>query len=252
MYEEINSLDRLREFMKIHVFAVWDFMSLVKRLQVEFTSTRLPWMPPAISQAARFANEIVLGEESDLGTNGLAVSHFELYVRAMDEVGADSSSIRLLLERLGRGMPYEAALNNLTLPEGVKEFVNDTLHCALRGSLIEVASYFFFGREDVIPDMFKRLLCLWGKCAAEVPNFAYYLERHIDLDGNSHGPLARDMLLTLAGDNERTWQDAAQAGRRAIQSRLRLWDAVTAHLEVVESEHRAEPSFSLSRRAVVH
>jgi hypothetical protein len=239
MYNRINDLRRLREFMQIHVFAVWDFMSLVKRLQMEFTSTRLPWIPPAISQAARFANEVVLGEESDLSSNGQALSHFELYLGAMDEIGADSSMIRLYLERLSRGMPYEAAFNGLVIPKGIREFVCETLGCAIRGSLVEVASYFFFGREDVIPDMFKRLLCLWGKGASEVPNFAYYLERHIDLDGNSHGPLARDMLIALAGDDECTWHKAGQAADRAIRGRLKLWDAVLAHLGVMESGHRA-------------
>ena len=106
IYSRIDDLNRLRDFMQIHVFAVWDFMSLVKRPQMEFTSTRLPWIPPAISQAARFANEVVLGEETDLSSDGKALSHFELYLRAMKEVGADSSMIRLFLERLSRGMPY--------------------------------------------------------------------------------------------------------------------------------------------------
>ena len=106
IYSRIDDLNRLRDFMQIHVFAVWDFMSLVKRPQMEFTSTRLPWIPPAISQAARFANEVVLGEETDLSSDGKSLSHFELYLRAMKEVGADSSMIRLFLERLSRGMPY--------------------------------------------------------------------------------------------------------------------------------------------------
>src|SRR6202049_1532321 len=58
IYAEIDSLSRLREFMQIHVFAVWDFMSLVKRLQSELTSNSLPWMPPLRSRIARFANEV--------------------------------------------------------------------------------------------------------------------------------------------------------------------------------------------------
>ena len=46
IYGEVDSLNRLREFMQMHVFAVWDFMSLVKRLQNELTSNSLPWIPP--------------------------------------------------------------------------------------------------------------------------------------------------------------------------------------------------------------
>ncbi len=94
-YTEVNSLDRLRGFMGMHVFAVWDFMSLVKRLQREVTCQRLPWMPPSSSRISRFANEVVLGEESDLDPAGMPVSHFELYLRAMDEIGADRAAVAL-------------------------------------------------------------------------------------------------------------------------------------------------------------
>lgn len=95
IYTAVNSLDRLREFMRIHVFAVWDFMSLVKRLQGELTTQRLPWMPPFRPEIARFANEVVLGEETDLNLDGKPLSHFELYLRAMDEVGAELLTSRL-------------------------------------------------------------------------------------------------------------------------------------------------------------
>ena len=96
---EVDSLDRLRQFMQIHVFAVWDFMSLVKRLQNEVTCRRLPWLPPIRAQVARFANEVVLGEESDVGPDGKAASHFELYLAAMDEVGADTAVARSLMKK---------------------------------------------------------------------------------------------------------------------------------------------------------
>jgi len=198
IYTEVHSLDRLREFMQNHVFAVWDFMSLVKRLQSEVTCQRLPWLPPTRIQVARFANEVVLGEESDMGPDGKPVSHFELYLRAMDEIGADTSVIRGFIQKLTQGERWEAALTGLGVAAGTTDFVNDTLRCAIHGSVVEVASQFLFGREDVIPEMFKRLLSLWGDGKAEVPHFAYYLERHIELDGESHGPWAQEMLMALA------------------------------------------------------
>jgi hypothetical protein len=116
------------------------------------------------------------------------------------------------------------------VPAGVADFVNETLHCALYGSVVEVASYFFLGREDVIPEMFKKLLALWSGGAAAVPNFAFYLERHIELDGESHGPWAQEMLMSLAGRDEDQWMVATEAARRAITSRIRLWDNVVIHL----------------------
>jgi Protein of unknown function (DUF3050) len=231
IYIQIDSLDRLREFMRIHVFAVWDFMSLVKRLQREVTVQHLPWTPPARPKVARFANEVVLGEESDLGPDGKPVSHFELYLRAMDEVGAETAEARAFIARIEQGESWEAALKELNAPAAITDFVSETLRCAIYGSVVEVASYFFFGREDVIPEMFKKLLALWSGGAVEVPHFAFYLDRHIELDGESHGPWAREMLMALAGEDEDKWLEANHAARRALTSRIRLWDGVVAHLK---------------------
>ena len=230
MYDKVDSVERLRDFMQIHVFAVWDFMSLVKRLQREVTIQRLPWMPPPSAKIARFANEVVLGEESDLGPDNEPASHFELYLRAMDEIGADTAVVRGLVEKLRRGKDWQMAFKELGVPSAITEFVEGTLECAMQGSVVEVASYFFFGREDVIPDMFLRLLKLWNNGAVEVPYFAYYLKRHIELDGDSHGPWAREMLMRLAGDDENSWKLATAAAERAITSRIRLWDNVLIQL----------------------
>jgi hypothetical protein len=188
LYAEVGSLSRLREFMQMHVFAVWDFMSLVKRLQSELTSNHLPWSPPHSGHLARFTHEVVLGEESDLGPDGKPISHFEPYLRAIDEVGADTADIRGFMAQLALVSRLEDMLEDLSIPVGVCDFVIETLGCAIHGSLVEVAAFFFFGREDVIPEMFDRLLRLWGNTKAEVPHFVYYLERHIELDGGSHGP----------------------------------------------------------------
>jgi hypothetical protein len=231
LYDEVDSIERLRDFMQVHVFAVWDFMSLVKRLQSEVTVQSLPWMPPSSAQIARFANEVVLGEETDLGQDKKPASHFDLYLRAMDEIGANAAVMRSFIEKLERGEQWPVALKELEVPPGITDFVKGTLRCAIHGSVVEVASYFFFGREDVIPDMFKRLLKLWDHGAAEVPYFAYYLKRHIELDGDSHGPWARDMLMTLAGQDDSNWKQATCAAERAITSRIKLWDSVLAHLK---------------------
>jgi hypothetical protein len=233
VYAQVDSLARLREFMRIHVFAVWDFMSLVKRLQREVTAVRLPWTPPALSNVARFANEVVLGEETDLGPDGEPTSHFELYLRAMDEVGAESAEVRSFVARMRHGENWKVALKGLNIPAVVGEFVDETLRCAISGSVVEVASYFFFGREDVIPEMFQELLKLWSGGALEVPHFAFYLKRHIELDGDSHGPLAKGILIALAAEDEDKWLEAILASQRALISRIKLWDGVVAQLKTV-------------------
>jgi hypothetical protein len=172
----------------------------------------------------------VLGEETDGSLDGQPISHFELYLRAMDEIGADTSVIKGFVAQLAFDANWRGALAERGIAPGVRRFVNQTLNCAIHGSIVEVAAFFFFGREDVIPDMFERLLKLWSNARAEVPHFAYYLERHIELDGGSHGPWAQEMLTSLAGRQDSNWEEATSAAERAITSRIELWDSVLASL----------------------
>jgi len=148
----------------------------------------------------------------------------------MDEIGADTTVIRGFTAQLALGARWEDLLEDLSIAPGVRNFVAETLDCAIHGSIVEVAAFFFFGREDVIPEMFERLLALWANAKAEVPHFAYYLERHIELDGDSHGPWSQEMLTTLAGQRASNWQEATSAAKRALTSRIQLWDSVLASL----------------------
>ena len=78
------------------MYAVWDFMSLLKYLQNALAPAKVPWVPPAFPEAARLINEIVLDEETDTMTTcqsklGEPMSHFELYLTAMEEIRADTN-----------------------------------------------------------------------------------------------------------------------------------------------------------------
>ncbi len=223
IYAQVNSVEKLRGFMEVHVFAVWDFMSLAKRLQRDLTCVELPWVPPSSPEAARFINEVILAEESDRGRDGSPQSHLELYLQAMEEVKASTQTFRDFLGEVRAGGEPAAALEKVSAPVFVRTFVTETLDCALNGSTVEVAAAFFFGREDVIPEMFEHLLKQWEK-PSEVPNFAYYLLRHIEIDKEEHGPLAERLLTDVAGTDIENWRLAADSAKRAIQGRLSFWD----------------------------
>lgn len=229
LYAAVDGLDQLRSFMGTHVFAVWDFMCLAKRLQRELTSLEPLWRPPQRPALARFINGVIHGEESDLGPDGEAISHCELYIGAMEEVGADSKRIRRFLDLLDGGVDVDVAMAACGAPLHARTFVRHTLSQALDGEPVEVLAAFLFGREDLIPEMFSRLLPRWRESRA-ARQFTYYVERHIELDGDDHGPAAQRALMELAGTDPEAWRLARRAAEGAIAARLALWDRVHAEL----------------------
>ncbi|MHC8303598.1 DUF3050 domain-containing protein [Pseudomonas sp. PB3P13] len=226
VFSEIHSLPVLRRFMEAHVFAVWDFMSLTKRLQQELTCVQLPWLPPRDPEAARLINEIVLGEESDDRlTNGHS-SHFELYLDAMREVGANTAAIERFIRLQQEGVSYDVALQSVDVAPATARFVRHTLHTALNAPGHSVAAAFLHGRESVIPQMFQRILDDWGIGIEQAPTFRYYLQRHIDVDSEDHGPAAEELLARLVEGDPQREKDVYASAIAAVESRLALWDGL--------------------------
>lgn len=231
IYKKVASIESLRSFMKAHVFAVWDFMSLAKRLQRELTCVSLPWMPPKDREGARLINEISLAEESDIGPDRSPISHLELYVGAMKEVGADTRQFETFCGLVSKGVSPTKAMHECHVPEHVQDFVRTSLRVALTGNLEEVTAYFFFGREDVIPGMFERLKnALDGQ--AEITYFKHYLNRHIELDGGEHGPASLNILVKQVGDDRGRQEQAIRYAVSAIEARIKLFSGIELSLPV--------------------
>jgi hypothetical protein len=228
VYEVVRTTDDLRVFMEHHVWAVWDFMNLLKAIQQRYTSTVIPWTPRGNPDMRRFINEIVLEEESDRHPGGGYSSHFEIYVAAMEEVGADTGQVSRFVERLGAGAGFDDAVAESGCPAPVSDFLAVTWDAA-RASDAELVAAFTFGRETVIPPMFRRILATSGGLE-DAEMLRYYLERHVELDGDSHSNLAEQLLTSTCGDDRTAWLLAEQSARRCLQARSVLWDAVARNI----------------------
>jgi DUF3050 family protein len=170
-----------------------------------------------------FINEIVLGEESD-EYQGRPISHFEIYLEAMEQVKADTRVIRHVISCAPQGVDR---LSFEEVPAAAKEFVETTFRLIYGASSAAQAAAFAFGREDAIPDMFRSLVSqLNQEMCGELDKFVWYLERHIEVDGDDHGPLSLKMVADLCGDDPTLWEEASQAAEEALRARLRLWDGV--------------------------
>jgi hypothetical protein len=213
--------------MQNHVFAVWDFMSLVKKLQVELTSVDPLWFPKGSAETRYLINEIVLGEESDIDPEGGYISHFDLYIRAMDELTIMLPPALMSFKQYKSIEEFLLALPSFNLPESIHEFLTFTFSSILHGTIEEIAAIFTFGREDLIPDMFQLILDqLRNQSPDKVKTLTYYLERHIEVDGGHHSHLATSMVSQLCQDDPNAWNRATEAAIGSLKARIKLWDGI--------------------------
>ena len=231
LYQNINSIDNIQVFMETHVFAVWDFMSLLKALQNELTNTSVPWTPKGNPISRRLINEIVLGEESDFNELNEPMSHFEMYLDAMKQVGANTSDIEKFIKQITIEKNYRDAQKRVNISGKTKEFNDFTFRIIDTHRVHLIASVFTFGREDLIPDMFVEIVKKLNRGSNKNFNkLIYYLERHIELDSDKHGPMALKMIQELCGDDNQKWTESIEVSREALIKRIELWDSINASI----------------------
>ncbi|MFI0486187.1 DUF3050 domain-containing protein [Actinomadura sp. 9N215] len=229
IYRRLNSLDDVNTFTEHHVFAVWDFMSLLKVLQRRLTCVDVPWVPQGSVESRRLINDIVLVEESDELNDGF-ISHFELYVGGMEQAGADTETITTFLNLVRTGTDVPTAIEKAGVPAPAAEFMATTWSIIDTAPLHCQAAAFAFGREDLIPEMFDQVIKIDDQ-GGKLATFRDYLARHIEVDGEEHTPMAMTMLADLCGDDQAKWDECAQTVIHALTVRRKLWDGIVQALD---------------------
>lgn len=233
IFERINSIEELKVFMEHHVFAVWDFMSLLKKLQKDLVPSGSPWVPNPNGNLVRFINEIVMEEESDQAySNGAEISytsHYQIYLDAMTEVGASTETISRFVEMV-KSEGIKSAMQKIDLPEPSRLFMSHTFKLIDEGKSHEIAASFAIGRESIVPLMFQRILDQSRLEDDQVPVFRYYLVRHAELDGDHHGPMAHKLLENMSAGDRKIQQEIIDQARKSIEQRIFFWDGVLAAL----------------------
>ena len=137
-------------------------------------------------------NEIILGEESDVCPDGSASSHLELYLEAMEEVGASTTPIKRFLQALDAEELGKEA-RKLRGTKGRNSICKRDSKSCWKWEPSFVAGAFTFGRENFagfIPSVCPTLDQSHPGKFLDLVLF----QRHIEVDGEEHGPLAIKML----------------------------------------------------------
>jgi len=238
LYNNIKSIDDLRLFTTYHVYSVWDFMSLLKAIQAKLTCVSIPWFPTEYPEIRRFINEIVLAEESDNTLDGSVLSHLELYIKGMEECGAETRDFINFIERLKRELNENSDIILLIRSENfdprLKDYLEFTFKLINDGEIHDIVAAFTFGRELLIPEMFNSIIHnLQAQCKdVDIKTLIYYFERHIDLDGDEHGPAAQSMIKSLCKNDPKLWQSVEKTSIEALKLRIGLWDAINDSLQI--------------------
>ena len=235
VYSKMNLEEKVKIFMNTHIYCVWDFMNLVKRLQIHFTSVEVPWRPTTSIQTRmlrRLANEIVLEEETD-ELDGQFISHFSYYVESIRQVqdGVISNNLtRFINDISSDSVSYQEILNLEYLPKAIRNFLQITSNAAVHENIIVTAAAFTFGREVMLPEIFTSILEESGIAnQPRLSKFVNYLDRHIELDGDYHGFLSKKMVLKLVS-NQEEWDLVIKTAKIALEARVALWDDIFKRL----------------------
>lgn len=232
LYEKVRTIDDLHCFLENHVYAVWDFMSLLKALQQKLTCTTTPWLPVGNPEIRYLINEIVVAEETDLALDGRRMSHYEMYLDAMAQCGANVVTVSQFLEDIQKTQNIFVSINHAEVHPDVRAFLDFTFRVIEEGKPHKIAAAFTFGREDLIPNMFTEILKNFQQNFPEtnLSKLIYYFERHIELDADEHGPMAMQMITELCGDSTTKWNEVLEVSQQALEKRIGLWNAIEAQL----------------------
>lgn len=236
VFGRLQSVHAVRIFMEHHVWAVWDFMSLLKSIQAEVAPVSQPWKPPADATSARLINEIVVSEEGDDDFDGTPISHFQLYLEAMRAAGASTLPILQFVSRLDVSIPLPTALAESCAPSAAKAFVATTFDIIQQPIHCRVAA-FTKGREEIIPEMFRNAIFRMGGPAvsdgrpADLSRFLWYLDRHVSIDGDRHGPMATRLYERVCLCDEPTRAESLAVACRVLERRVALWDEVLSGVD---------------------
>ena len=148
----------------------------------------------------------------------------------MKEAGASTASIDNFLTKLKISDVF-TALQSSKAHQAAIDFVTNTFEALKSAPPHIAATMFTLGREEIIPDMFRKIVGELNKSSdGKLKSLIYYLDRHIGIDEDEHTPAALKMIKELCNEDELKWEQAVECGRSVMQARITFWDGILTQI----------------------
>ena len=148
----------------------------------------------------------------------------------MKEAGASTTSIDNFLTQLKISDVF-TALKSSKAHQPAIDFVTNTFKVLESAPPHIAATMFTLGREEIIPDMFRKIVGKINKSSnGKLKSLIYYLDRHIGLDEDEHTPAALKMIKELCNNDESKWEQTVECGKSVMQSRITFWDGILTQI----------------------
>ena len=226
LYNILQTTEDVKLFMEHHVYTTWDFMSLLKTLQLQFTTFKLPWVPNKTPEIFKFINEIVAAEESDINELGQTKSHFEMYLDGMEQIGANTTLITTYTELIENNIPVSKAAKLVYIPDFIKDFITFTFDIIETGKPHLMASVFIFGREDISSEKVLKVISDIETEENSCTKLTFLLNRYLFLKQDNHRAVSYKMLSELCGTDMVKWEEVLTVAKEALEHRTILWDNI--------------------------
>lgn len=228
LYDRIFDDYSLRLFVEHHVVCVWSYNYLLRNIYQELVSMIQPLNSQAQKEALRIISEAILEEEVEEQTDGSLLSHLEIYLEAMQELGADVGPILSFFDMQESGASWQESLAASHFPASVAQYARSMGELFER-PLHERAAVLFYEGEPFIPDTFLNRLGQLG-ARHDVNRLLDYFERHIEGLKRPGFSTSGRLVEIFCGDNPQLNDEAEKAAEQAMQIRIDLWNKLSDNL----------------------
>lgn len=229
IYKLLNNQTSLANFMERHVVCVWVYHSLLRSLYQDIVSQLTDLNGDRSKECLRLITEIVLEEVvEDLG-DGQYQSHLELYVEAMEDLGANITPILTFFDMLEKGYTTKRSLELANFPIEAVRYAKTILPLLKEPPYKKAAALFYEG-EPFIPDSFlTQVEVLLPKVPVNL--LLDYFEGHIEgLKRPGFSATGRLVEIFCASDKRYELQ-AEKIAEKVMKSRLELWNLIATDLD---------------------